>query len=205
MPEFFQRSLTGAVFAAVVLGAVWVHPWANVGLWTLVAVLGYLEWLRPGNYALGTRVLVGAWLLTCAAAMGFAAWDAEAGYDAKAVTGWILMVWANDTFAYLTGRLWGRTKLMPAVSPGKTWEGFAGGLIGSGLVAAAVFGPGELAAGAAVAVLATAGDLTQSAWKRRHGLKDSGTLLPGHGGILDRFDGFVYVAPAFAVWNAFLY
>lgn len=205
MPELLTRTVTGAVFAAVVLGAVWVHPMANVALWLLVAVLSYLEWHRVGTYAPTTRVLVGAWLLACAASMGFSAWDPVAGYDAKAVTGWILMVWANDTFAYLTGRLWGRTKLMPAVSPGKTWEGFAGGMIGAGLVAAAVFGPGELAAGAAVAVLATAGDLTESAWKRRHGLKDSGTLLPGHGGVLDRFDGFVYVAPAFAVWNAFLY
>lgn len=205
MPEFITRAITGVVFAAVVLGAVWVHPVANAALWLLVALLGYLEWRRVGTYAPTAQILVGAWLLMCGLSMGFAAWDMEAGYDAKAVTGWIVMVWANDTFAYLTGRLWGRTKLMPTVSPGKTWEGFAGGLIGAGLVAAAVFGPGELVAGAAVAVLATAGDLTESAWKRRHGLKDSGTLLPGHGGILDRFDGFVYVAPAFAVWNAFLY
>ena len=205
MPEFFTRAITGAVFAAVVLGAVWVHPAANAALWLLVAVAGYIEWHRVGKYAATTRVLVGAWLLACALSMGFAAWDPVAGYDPKAVTGWIFMVWANDTFAYITGRLWGRTKLMPSVSPGKTWEGFVGGMLGAGIVAAAVFGPRELGAGVAVAVLATLGDLTESAWKRRHGLKDSGNLLPGHGGILDRFDGFVYVAPAFAVWNAFLY
>ena len=205
MPELLRRSLTGAVFAVVVLGAVWVDPLANVALWAIVGVLCYLEWRRAGSYSFSTHVLVAAWLAACAASMGWAAWDPDAGYDARAVTGWILMVWANDTFAYLTGRLWGKHKLMPTVSPGKTWEGFAGGLIGSGVVAAAVFGPAEIGAGVAVAVLATAGDLTESAWKRRHGLKDSGSLLPGHGGAMDRFDGFVYVAPAFAVWNAFLY
>ena len=95
MPELFTRTVTGAVFAAVVLGAVWVHPMANVALWLLVAVLSYLEWHRVGTYAPTTRVLVGTWLLACAASMGFAAWDPVAGYDAKAVTGWILMVWAR--------------------------------------------------------------------------------------------------------------
>lgn len=112
----------------------------------------------------------------------------------------LCLVWTNDTLAYVFGRMFGRHKLMPSVSPGKTWEGFAGGVLSAAGVAWAWTGEPMMALmGGLVGVLATAGDLTQSAWKRRRNLKDSGAILPGHGGFLDRFDGFLYALPAYAL------
>ena len=117
-------------------------------------------------------------------------------------TGFMLLLWTNDTGAYLTGRAIGRHKLMPAVSPGKTWEGLLGGialtlfmgwLISRGC---AELSPAQwIAAAVTVTVASTVGDLLESALKRARGVKDSGSLLPGHGGILDRFDGFLLAAP----------
>ncbi len=113
------------------------------------------------------------------------------------------LVWACDSGAYFSGRTFGGPKLMPNVSPNKTWAG-----LGGGVVAAALFGwaltywelPWQLAvASPFLAVLAQAGDLYESWLKRRAGVKDSGTLLPGHGGVLDRLDGLVPVAPVAAL------
>ena len=115
---------------------------------------------------------------------------------------WVLAVtWATDIFAYFAGRGIGGPKLAPAISPNKTWAGLAGGVAG-----AALFGwllatwfemePFFLWAGAAMAVVAQAGDLFESWLKRRAGVKDSGALLPGHGGVLDRLDGLLAVAMA---------
>lgn len=109
------------------------------------------------------------------------------------------LVWACDIGAYFAGRAIGGPKLMPAVSPNKTWAGLAGGMF-----AAALFGwtltfwgldTGLAAATPALAMFAQAGDLYESWLKRRAGVKDSGALLPGHGGVLDRLDGLVPVAP----------
>ncbi|HEX6998439.1 MAG TPA: phosphatidate cytidylyltransferase [Gammaproteobacteria bacterium] len=114
-------------------------------------------------------------------------------------------VWAADIGAYAVGRRLGRRKLAPAVSPGKTWEGVAGGLAAAALVAAAAAGPLGLPAGPLVLVcLATAavsvlGDLNVSLFKRNVGVKDSGTLLPGHGGVLDRIDSLTAAIPVFAL------
>ena len=100
----------------------------------------------------------------------------------------LIIVWAADVGAYAFGRLLGRTKLAPAVSPGKTWEGVTGGLVTAGLaagLAAAWLGlPASrlVALGVATALISVLGDLTQSMFKRNVGLKDSGKLLPGHGG-----------------------
>jgi phosphatidate cytidylyltransferase len=117
----------------------------------------------------------------------------------------LALVWAADTGAYFTGRSVGRHKLAPQVSPGKTWEGVAGGIVTAAVVsavAAALLGlpVGVLAAvGAFTALVSVLGDLTVSIGKRNVGLKDSGRLLPGHGGMLDRIDSLTAAAPIFVL------
>ena len=116
----------------------------------------------------------------------------------------LVITWANDTCAYFAGRLFGRHKLHPAVSPNKTWEGFAGGAVGSvgGMFIArwvafpALTSVDCVALGLLGAVLGPLGDLCESLLKRAHGVKDSGTLIPGHGGLLDRVDALLFNAPA---------
>jgi len=117
----------------------------------------------------------------------------------------VLLVIAADIGAYFAGRNLGRRKLAPRVSPGKTWEGALGGLLMVVLVAwlgAAHFGlavPSTLAFGCAVGIFSIIGDLTESMFKRAAGLKDSGVLLPGHGGLLDRIDSVTAAAPLYAL------
>jgi phosphatidate cytidylyltransferase len=115
----------------------------------------------------------------------------------------LLAVFADDTAAYLVGRLVGRHKLAPALSPGKTWEGFVAGTAAA--VAVSFFAlyeqdfltiPESLALGAAIALAGAAGDLFESALKRDLDVKDSGQLLGGHGGMLDRIDSLLFAAPA---------
>jgi phosphatidate cytidylyltransferase len=118
---------------------------------------------------------------------------------------WALaLVWACDIGAYFSGRTFGGPKLSPAISPNKTWAGLIGGVILASLFAEAMHQvyslPLRLAlATPGLAVLAVLGDLYESWLKRRAGVKDSGTLLPGHGGVLDRLDGLVPVAPCAAL------
>ena len=115
----------------------------------------------------------------------------------------IIGIWVSDTFAYLSGRMLGKRKLSPHISPNKTIEGFAGGLIVTvvfEILFLSVFNSTStwyIAAifGALLACTTTLGDLVQSLWKRNMGIKDSGTLIPGHGGILDRIDGVLLAAP----------
>jgi phosphatidate cytidylyltransferase len=117
----------------------------------------------------------------------------------------LLIVWAADVGAYVFGRLLGRTKLAPAVSPGKTWEGVTGGLLLAGAAAGAIAAwlglPTDrlVVLGVVTALVSVLGDLTQSMFKRNVGLKDSGKLLPGHGGVLDRIDSLTAAVPAFVV------
>ena len=116
---------------------------------------------------------------------------------------WIMFLgtWSSDTFAYFTGSMLGRHKLCPSISPNKTIEGFLGGLIGT---TAVVTGLGMLfslslphmaALGVCIALVATLGDLVESVIKRYTGIKDSGSIIPGHGGVLDRFDSVMFTAP----------
>lgn len=122
------------------------------------------------------------------------------------------VVWATDILAYFVGRAVGGPKLAPAISPGKTWSGAIGGTIFgvlAGLAVAAWSGsPLGLAAMAAVAlclsIVSQFGDLFESAMKRRHGIKDSGNLIPGHGGVMDRVDGLVAAAILLYLVGAFI-
>jgi phosphatidate cytidylyltransferase len=115
----------------------------------------------------------------------------------------LLAVWAGDTLAYLGGRLLGRHKMAPTTSPGKTWEGFVFGTAATIFVTfIALYKqdfltiPQSIALGVAIAVAAPLGDLFESLMKRDAGVKDSGSLLGGHGGVLDRLDAFLFAAPA---------
>lgn len=118
------------------------------------------------------------------------------------VLGIFIMIWCTDTFAYLVGRKIGKTKLAPMISPNKSWEGFFGGAtaaILAGLIIA-YFQDGQpfilyAFLGLISAVFGLFGDLFESSIKRNLGLKDSGTILPGHGGLLDRFDSVLFVIP----------
>ncbi|MGL4634450.1 MAG: phosphatidate cytidylyltransferase [Beijerinckiaceae bacterium] len=128
-----------------------------------------------------------------------------AGYDGAVVIFWLFgVVWGTDTLAYFTGRALGGPKLWPAVSPKKTWSGAIGGLLGGVLIACIILMVAGVrlqwehaALSIALSALTQAGDLFESSIKRRYDAKDAGSLIPGHGGVMDRLDGFI-VAVIFA-------
>lgn len=168
----------GALSAALIAALVQTPPfWIGLGVLYLSLPMLALVWLRsvPGN---GLSIML--WLL--------------------------LVVWATDVMAYFVGRGVGGPRLAPAVSPGKTWSGLFGGMAGAaivGAVMAMVTGPFRLLPSIALAtflaVVAQIGDLAESSLKRRAGVKDSGGLIPGHGGLFDRIDGLLFAAPVLAL------
>ena len=166
---------------ALVLGAAGIAPMAS-SLGGRAAL-----WLRVGAFYIGIPILALSWLR----------------HHNRAIFLWLLLlVWATDIMAYLVGRTAGGPKLMPRVSPKKTWSGLVGGMLGAagvGAVAAAYAGQPVVvlaAVSAGLAVCAQAGDLAESWVKRYFGVKDSSQLIPGHGGLLDRLDGLLAAAPA---------
>lgn len=173
--------------------------------WWIIALLWL--WLAPSRHrsilvlACGLPVLVPAFIALArlqVATQGFAR-------GPQTVLWLVLLVIAADIGAYFAGRSLGRRKLAPRVSPGKTLEGALGGLLMVALVAwggAAYFGlplPVAVVFGCTVGVFSIIGDLTESMFKRAAGLKDSGVLLPGHGGLLDRIDSVTAAAPLYAL------
>lgn len=196
-------SITGSVAIAV---AIFVDGWpAPVILlvWAL-GIIFLIIWsfrgaaiLTPFRPAL-TAAVTAPWYLAVPFAV-LARWRLD--LPMWSPLSFLLVIWANDTAAYFVGIAAGRHKLAPAISPGKSWEGAMAGLTAGGLVGWAAspwLGMSPLPA-AVFGVVTTAasqlGDLLESAMKRRAGVKDSGTILPGHGGVLDRFDGILLAAP----------
>lgn len=126
------------------------------------------------------------------------------------VIGMFILIWTNDTFAYLSGRFFGKTKLIERISPKKTWEGTIGGFLMT-IVFAVIIGYFTdkmifwLIAGVLMSPSAILGDLFESLIKRSLKVKDSGNILPGHGGILDRFDATLVAGPVFGAWVSVYY
>lgn len=228
--------LPGAVGAAVLVLIAMVHPTVAAAapyLWTatilLVLMLSLAAiWARgvEGKPVLTVAVTVLGALLP-AGSMSYiiflrhmpVAPDPAMGASAALVGVGLVayplaITWLTDSAAYFAGKRWGRRKLIPSVSPGKTKEGAAAGLIGGALggflIAFAFVGwlgldlPVLLGAlgGLVIAVVSQAGDLAESAWKREAGVKDSGSVFPGHGGILDRMDSLLFTVPASYWWLA---
>jgi phosphatidate cytidylyltransferase len=179
-------AMVGA-FAVSILARMLGAPrpaWLGVGVLVAAVPCGLLIWLRLGG--------------------------AEGGEWGRVTVLWLLAaVWATDIGAYVAGRTIGGPKLWPAVSPNKTWAGLVGGAAAAGAAGVATawlvepVQPGFLGPfSAALAVVAQGGDLAESAVKRRFGVKDSGRLIPGHGGLYDRVDGLIAAIVLVAACNA---
>ena len=200
MKETGIRSITGLLFAAVVLFSVTWSFWSNVLLWGGVALVGVSEWRRPlSPKRLVPSLLFSVLMVLLSGVMIMLVCDSQNGFNPVPLLTFIALIWTNDTGAYLVGKPLGKHKLMPRVSPGKSWEGLIGGVVLASIVAGLLIAWESAWVGALMGLTATTGDLVESAWKRGHGIKDSGAILPGHGGVLDRFDGFLFAAPVFAL------
>jgi phosphatidate cytidylyltransferase len=208
----------GTVFAvAVVLDAAFPAVLDGSGL--LLAAVGIVLVAVAAFTRPDPRDGVASWMATVFGAfyVSLLAFLVRLGHAAPAVPdgapldvlggerGWILLlvlaVWSYDTGAYLVGRRFGRARFLTHLSPSKTYAGLAGGVVATtAVVALMLWGLGQapihaLALGPLAALAAQAGDLAESALKRAAGAKDSSTLIPGHGGILDRIDSFLFAAP----------
>jgi phosphatidate cytidylyltransferase len=205
------QSLPGRVLYVALVAACLPVLWQlahNASARLLVLVVAALWWVVALLWIILAPRRVAAWSAGLAGILALApAWMAlvRLRVDVPRGAQWVLfalcLVWAADIGAYVAGRSFGRFKLAPQVSPGKTWEGVAGGLLFSALVA--LWGSRWFAVPVmqfvplclAVVAFSIIGDLTESLLKRFAGLKDSGTLFPGHGGVMDRIDSLTSAMP----------
>lgn len=202
------RVLSALVLIPVAVFAVWFGDWVFAAVVGAFAGLMLWEWRRlTGGKASWMALGLAYVLVPCLSLI----WLRNESEDPLLVLILFVCIWASDTGAYAAGRLIGGPKLAPKISPNKTWAGLFGAMAASGAVlVGALFWRSTIAPdggmvlvaallGAGIAVVGQAGDLFESWVKRRFGAKDSGTLIPGHGGALDRLDSMLFVAPAAAV------
>ncbi|HEX2292346.1 MAG TPA: phosphatidate cytidylyltransferase [Gaiellaceae bacterium] len=189
---------------AALVGAAWGPEWVLAGFFSTLPLVFLFKAAGGGMPSIASSsvtVFGAAWIGVGLAHLVLIREIPEHG--ALTLFTVVLAVFASDTAAYAAGRLIGRHKMAPQTSPGKTWEGFAAGSVAAVLVPFFAFYeeefltvPESLAVGVAIAVAGPVGDLFESAVKRDAGVKDSGRLLLGHGGILDRLDAFLFTGAA---------
>ena len=192
------RILSAIVLGPLLLAAIWFgFPWIDlVAALAAPLIVAECASLTRGRPLL--RLLAIAYTLAALVAL---LWLRHQPIQGRETVVWIVLcIWATDVGAYVVGRAAGGAKLAPRISPGKTWSGLVGGMAWAAVTSAAVgyaFDLGDTfvlaGIGAGLAVVGQIGDLLESAAKRGAGVKDSGTLIPGHGGLLDRIDGLVAV------------
>jgi phosphatidate cytidylyltransferase len=197
-------ALQYALTAFLLAGVVFLPPEAILGGFTLI-LISSLAW-QLTRTADAEQPFVD-WALSLAGAL-YVGWLASHFILLRELPGglgWVVLAlaatWLCDSCAYLSGRIWGKHPFFPRISPKKTWEGTLGGWVGgtgTSLVIGVALGLSileSLTLGLAVSLAATFGDLAESMVKRQVGVKDSGSLIPGHGGILDRMDSLFFVVP----------
>ena len=198
MNELLVRTLTGAILIALALITAVKGGMIFAVFVAAVATAIYYEWMRIVR-GWGTVWSVAGFVYALLPALALL-WVRERDEHGLVLLVWIFLVtWSTDIGAYFAGKTFGRRKLAPSISPGKTVEGLYGGVVAAALIGGAWalwtdLGKPLLLLAPLFALAAQGGDLFESAMKRRAGVKDSGTWLPGHGGVLDRLDGLVPVA-----------
>ena len=217
------RVLSAAVMVAVAGAALWLGGWAWISFVTAVALGVLWEWRGLVRGFVNSPVDRRLWNAAGVVYIGTAAATIFL-VDSDILGIMLCVVIATDTFAYFSGRLIGGPKIAPSISPSKTWAGLFGGMAGAAIVCWLMVGfmillvsrinPRSMAAadplfsvqavvagalGALAALIAQAGDFFESWMKRRAGIKDSGSLIPGHGGVFDRVDGLLAVCFAMGV------
>ena len=198
MSELAIRVLTGLILIVIALIAAVQGGYILAVLVAAIATLMFYEWTRMTK-GWGAGWYIGGFVYALLPALALL-WIRERDTHGLALLIWTFIVtWSTDIGAYFTGRSFGRRKLAPTLSPNKTVEGLAGGVVAAAVLGGAWavamdLGPAVLLLAPIFAVFAQGGDLFESGMKRRAGVKDSGALLPGHGGALDRLDGLVPVA-----------
>ena len=209
MPKWKQPMLFVLIALIVTMVSIfvpqtWAFWWgASLIIWTM-ALLWVKQYPNKEKWYGRRLVYMGGVILTAAITAMYGLWQMSPWWLMYV----FLLVWCADSGAYFVGRKFGKRKLAPNVSPNKSVEGLIGGLVTSGVVAAIVGQYLQLSGGAlrwflalsAVTVAASVlGDLFESMLKRRAGIKDSGNILPGHGGVLDRIDSLLSATPVFAL------
>ncbi len=202
LSEWQTRTLWGGVYAVALIFFAWYSAlsfllFSLVGAFYIQREVRALALPGPMRWGIVLYAIVGMYM---GHQLGLDSITKEWHYERVLVP--LLFIWTSDSFAYLGGKWWGKTPLAPRISPKKTREGALVGFLCTLLVAVGIsrLWPNwsaqipTLIAGMAIAFAAPAGDLVQSYWKRRAGVKDSGIFLPGHGGWFDRLDSYLLVA-----------
>ena len=196
--ELTQRVISAAVMAVAAIAIAWYGSWPFALVWCALAVAVAYEWWRIVCGAasagwLATGAIYAVLLALCTILV-----RGQGTLGFVAILYMFAVVWMTDIGAYFAGRTFGGPKFAPTISPKKTWSGVIGGLIAGTLCSLAVLKGAGLAIAPANIILSLVlgitvvfGDLFESFLKRRFGVKDAGSLIPGHGGFLDRLDGFV--------------
>lgn len=201
----------GIHFIEIPLSVIWTT--LGVTLFVQILLLKDLLFIRIIPMFEKKKFIVSVfYLISCFFFISLIPFDSLGNYQPMYILGVLILIWVNDTFAYLSGKSFGKHKLYEKISPKKTIEGFAGGFIACTIAGALICYFSEtlstihwIAIAIITSVFGTIGDLIQSKFKRQAGVKDSGTIMPGHGGVFDRLDSILYASPFVYLYLQIIY